>query len=228
MERQRPPEKTSDKDAAPPEEDTTIGTTTYSFNPLQAKKDIEAGNFYSKKHDFRAAANRFISATKYNDGDAEAWLRLGEIEERLKDKQAARDAYQKYWISHPTPRQRLKFASGWKSSSETQPAEHAPTVVCGYLPHQFHQAVASKAKPKIHRQAPVDAIDLVLCALRQISLDAVINQISRQYGEQRSPEVGLHRCALAFMNAPTPVGAGKAAPRLVERPDGLWRKERLR
>jgi tetratricopeptide (TPR) repeat protein len=96
MERQRAPEKTSDKEAAPPEEDTTIGTTTYSFNPLQAKKDIEAGNFYSKKHDFRAAANRFISATKYNDGDAEAWLRLGETEERLKDKQAARDAYQKY------------------------------------------------------------------------------------------------------------------------------------
>jgi tetratricopeptide (TPR) repeat protein len=96
MERQRPPDKTSDKIAAPPEEDTTIGTTTYSFNPLQAKKDIEAGNFYSKKHDFRAAANRFISATKYNDGDAEAWLRLGETEEKLKDKQAARDAYQKY------------------------------------------------------------------------------------------------------------------------------------
>jgi len=96
IERQRPSEKTSDKEAAPPEEDTTIGTTTYSFNPLQAKKDIEAGNFYSKKHDFRAAANRFISATKYNDGDAEAWLRLGETEEKLKDKQAARDAYQKY------------------------------------------------------------------------------------------------------------------------------------
>jgi tetratricopeptide (TPR) repeat protein len=96
MERQRPPERTSDKEAVPPEEDTTIGTTTYSFNPLQAKKDIEAGNFYAKKHDFRAAANRYISATKYNDGDAEAWLRLGETEEKLKDKQAARDAYQKY------------------------------------------------------------------------------------------------------------------------------------
>ena len=96
LERQRQPEKTSDKDTAPPEEDTTVGAPGYSFNPLQAKKDIDAGNFYAKKHDFRAAANRFISATKYNDGDAEAWLRLGETEERLKDKQAARDAYQKY------------------------------------------------------------------------------------------------------------------------------------
>jgi hypothetical protein len=33
-------------------------------------------------------------ATKYNDGDAETWLKLGETEERLKDKPAARDAYQ--------------------------------------------------------------------------------------------------------------------------------------
>lgn len=96
LERQRPPEKTSDKEAAPPEEDTTIGTTTYSFNPLQAKKDIDAGNFYAKKHDFRAAANRYTSATKYNDGDPEAWLKLGEAQEKLKDKKAARDAYSKY------------------------------------------------------------------------------------------------------------------------------------
>jgi tetratricopeptide (TPR) repeat protein len=108
LERQRPPEKTADKDAAPPEEDTTIGTTTYSFNPLQAKKDIEAGNLYAKKHNFRAAANRYISATKYNDGDAEAWLKLGEAEERLKDKQAARDAYQKY----------IEIASDAKNASE--------------------------------------------------------------------------------------------------------------
>ncbi len=110
LERQRPPAKTSDKEAAPPEEDTTIGTMTYSFNPLQAKKDIETGNFYAKKHDFRAAANRYISATKYNDGDAEAWLKLGETQERLKDKQAARDAYQKY----------LDIASDQKSAADVR------------------------------------------------------------------------------------------------------------
>ncbi len=75
LERQRAPEKTADKEIAPPEEDTTIGATTYSFNPLQAKKDIEVGNGYAKKHNLRAAANRYLSATKYNDGDAEAWLK---------------------------------------------------------------------------------------------------------------------------------------------------------
>ncbi len=108
LERDRAPEKTSDKEAVPPEEDTTIGVTQYSFNPLQAKKDIEVGNEYWKKGNFRAAANRFTSATKYNDGNSEAWLRLGEAEEKLKDKLAARQAYQKY----------LDLASDAKNASE--------------------------------------------------------------------------------------------------------------
>ena len=114
MERQRAPEKTSDKDAAP-EEDTTIGTTTYSFNPLQAKKDIEAGNFYSKKHDFRVAANRFISATKYNDGDAEAWLRLGETRRGSKTNKRPAMHTRSTSISLPTLKPPPRSASGPKS-----------------------------------------------------------------------------------------------------------------
>jgi len=95
--KQRPAnKKTSDQEVVPPEEDTSIGDTTYSFNPLQAKKDIEVGNEYAKKRSYRAAANRFLSATKYDDGDATAWLRLGEMQEKLKDSPAARQAYQKY------------------------------------------------------------------------------------------------------------------------------------
>jgi len=108
LQKQRPPEKTSDKEAAPPEEDTSIGATTYSFNPLQAKKDIEVGNEYAKKRSYRAAAGRFLSATKYNDGDAEAWLRLGEMDEKLRDKLGAHDAYAKY----------LELASDAKNAAE--------------------------------------------------------------------------------------------------------------
>lgn len=110
LERDRPPEKTSDKEAVPPEEDTTIGVTQYSFNPLQAKKDVEVGNEYWKKGNYRAAANRFTSATKYNDGNSEAWLRLGEAEEKLKDKPAAREAYQKY----------LEIASDAKNAADVK------------------------------------------------------------------------------------------------------------
>lgn len=83
-------------DLAPPEEDKSTATEEYSFNPLQAKKDILVGNQYFKKGSFRAAAFRFSEATKWNDADSEAWLRLGEAEEKLKDHKAAREAYEKY------------------------------------------------------------------------------------------------------------------------------------
>ena len=35
-------------------------------------------------------------ATKWNSGESEAWLRLGEAQEKLKDHKAAREAYSKY------------------------------------------------------------------------------------------------------------------------------------
>ena len=85
-----------DKDGLPPEEDKSIATPVYGFNPLQAQKEIRTGNFYFKKGAYRAAAGRFEEATKWNSGEPEAWLRLGEAEEKLKDHKAARAAYTKY------------------------------------------------------------------------------------------------------------------------------------
>src|SRR4051795_1359539 len=84
------------KEEVPPEEDTALTTTEYSFNPLQSNKDVSVGNQYYKNHKYRAAALRYTSATKWNDGNAEAWLRLGEVAERLKDTDKAKQAYQKY------------------------------------------------------------------------------------------------------------------------------------
>ena len=37
------------KDGLPPEEDASIATKEYAFNPLQAKKEITTGNYYFKK-----------------------------------------------------------------------------------------------------------------------------------------------------------------------------------
>src|SRR5579862_460090 len=75
----------------PPEEDkATSPAKDYKFNPLQSKKEVTVGEFYFKKGDFRAAAGRFSEATKWNDGNAEAWLRLGDAQEKLKDAKAAR------------------------------------------------------------------------------------------------------------------------------------------
>src|SRR4051795_8107284 len=93
-ERQKP--ATSPKEEIPPEEDAALTTLEYSFNPLQSVKDVSVGNQYYKNKKYRAAEMRYTSATKWNDGNAEAWLKLGEVAERLKDTDKARQAYQKY------------------------------------------------------------------------------------------------------------------------------------
>jgi tetratricopeptide (TPR) repeat protein len=80
----------------PPEEDKSKIPQQYSFNPLQSKKEVTVGEFYFKKSDFKAAVGRFREATKWNDGNAEAWLRLGDAEDRMKDLKAAREAWEKY------------------------------------------------------------------------------------------------------------------------------------
>ncbi|MEO8594679.1 MAG: tetratricopeptide repeat protein [Candidatus Solibacter sp.] len=85
-----------DKDGLPPEEDKSIATPVYGFNPLQAQKEISVGNQYFKKGSYRAAAGRYEEATKWNSGEPEAWLRLGEAQEKLRDAKAAKAAYTKY------------------------------------------------------------------------------------------------------------------------------------
>jgi Flp pilus assembly protein TadD len=98
LKKERPQAPVSKKEEVPKEEDESLATTTeeYSFNPLQAEKDVRVGNYYFRKGSFRAAALRFRRATKWNEGNAEAWLRLGEAEEKQKDDKAAHEAYAKY------------------------------------------------------------------------------------------------------------------------------------
>jgi Flp pilus assembly protein TadD len=86
----------SDAIQLPPEEDKAEVPKQYVFNPLQSKKEVIVGEEYFKKGNFRAAANRFREGTKWDDSNAEAWLRLGETEEKNHDAKAAREAYTKY------------------------------------------------------------------------------------------------------------------------------------
>jgi tetratricopeptide (TPR) repeat protein len=85
----------------PPEEDKAKIQEQYSFNPLKSNKDVSVGEFYFKKNDYKAAAGRFREATKWNDGNAEAWLRLGDAEEKMHDAKAAREAWEKYLMLAP-------------------------------------------------------------------------------------------------------------------------------
>lgn len=96
LQKQRTAPPTINKEEIPPEEDSAVGEKTYSFNPLQAQKEVQTGLYYYKKGSYRAAEGRFKEATLWNNGSDEAWLRLGEAEEKLRDKKAAREAYEKY------------------------------------------------------------------------------------------------------------------------------------
>jgi tetratricopeptide (TPR) repeat protein len=80
----------------PPEEDESLKPKEYTFNPLEAEKNLKVGNFYFKKGNYKGALNRFREATRWNPNYAEAYLRLGESEEKLKDSKAAHEAYAKY------------------------------------------------------------------------------------------------------------------------------------
>lgn len=80
----------------PPEEDESLRPKEYSFNPLQADKEIYVGNFYFKRGNYKGAAARFEEATLWHPGSAEAWMRLGEAREKLNDPAGAREAYERF------------------------------------------------------------------------------------------------------------------------------------
>jgi eukaryotic-like serine/threonine-protein kinase len=91
-----PPVKPTEPEAEPPEEDATAKPKEYSFNPLQAANEIKVGMFYMKRGRFKAGMMRFDEATKWDPGSADAWLKLGEAREKLKDQKGMKEAYEKY------------------------------------------------------------------------------------------------------------------------------------
>jgi tetratricopeptide (TPR) repeat protein len=108
---QAPPEEQE-----PPEEDVTMKPKEYTFNPLQAEKELKIGDYYFKKGSYRAAAGRFEEATKWNPGMADAYFKLGEAKDKMKDKKSARLAFQKYLELEPDGKEapRAKKALGGK------------------------------------------------------------------------------------------------------------------
>jgi hypothetical protein len=80
----------------PPEEDEALLPKTCVLNPLEASRDITVGNEYFKKGNYHAAANRYRDATCWDPGSAEAYLKLGEVSEKVHNTEAVREAYTKY------------------------------------------------------------------------------------------------------------------------------------
>jgi tetratricopeptide (TPR) repeat protein len=103
LKRERPKVKpvVDPKEEVPPEEDASLATDTIQFNPLQALKEITAGNYYYRKGNYRAASRRYQRAAQFDDSNSEAWLRLGEASEKAKDHEVEKEAYTKYLAVAP-------------------------------------------------------------------------------------------------------------------------------
>jgi len=105
-------------EGAPPEEDESLKPRIYAFNPLEAERSIKVGNFYMHQataRGYRAAAMRFEEATKFNPNSAEAFLRLGEAEEKLKNKDKAKVAFER--ASRIDPDSKIGKEAGKKRAS---------------------------------------------------------------------------------------------------------------
>jgi tetratricopeptide (TPR) repeat protein len=85
----------------PPEEDPDLVPKTYEFNPLEAVRNITAGNFYFKKGNMRAARNRYLEASRWDPTSQEALLKLAEAQEKMHDWPGVRDTYGKYLALNP-------------------------------------------------------------------------------------------------------------------------------
>ena len=68
----------------------------HSWDPHQAMKDVEVGDFYRKQQNYRAALSRYCEALSYKPNDAVATFRIGESLEKAGDLAGAQAYYEAY------------------------------------------------------------------------------------------------------------------------------------
>jgi len=68
----------------------------HPWNPHKAAKDIEVGDFYFKRKNYRAAEDRYREALFYKDNDALATFRLAVCLEKMDQSDDARKEYESY------------------------------------------------------------------------------------------------------------------------------------
>lgn len=68
----------------------------HPWNPMKARKDIDVGNYYFNRKNYKAALDRYKEALYYKDGDAVASYRLAVCEEKVGDKEEAKKFYAQY------------------------------------------------------------------------------------------------------------------------------------
>jgi tetratricopeptide (TPR) repeat protein len=68
----------------------------HEWNPLRAMKDVEIGDFYYKKENYKAALSRYREALQFKPRDAAATFKLAQTLEKSKELDEARAQYVAY------------------------------------------------------------------------------------------------------------------------------------
>ena len=68
----------------------------HPWNPMKALKDVEVGDYYFKRKNYRGALDRYKDALYWKENDAIASFRLAVCQEKLGDKAEARKYYEQY------------------------------------------------------------------------------------------------------------------------------------
>jgi tetratricopeptide (TPR) repeat protein len=76
--------------------DTSDVQEMHPWDPHKALKDIEVGDFYFKRKNYKAAMDRYREALFYKDNDAIANFRLAQCLEKFNRPAEARQHYQQY------------------------------------------------------------------------------------------------------------------------------------
>jgi tetratricopeptide (TPR) repeat protein len=68
----------------------------HAWDPHKAAKDVEVGDFYFKRKNYRAALDRYREALQWKDNDAVANFRMAQCLEKLNQPEEARIHYEEY------------------------------------------------------------------------------------------------------------------------------------
>jgi len=68
----------------------------HPWNPMKASKDVQVGDFYFKRGNYKAALDRYKEALYYKENDAVATYRLAVCQEKVGDKDEARKNFEQY------------------------------------------------------------------------------------------------------------------------------------
>lgn len=87
-----------DDDASkhPDSEDVSDTSELKPWNPHKAMKNVEVGDFYLKKGNYRAAISRYREALEWKPKDAVATFKLAQALEKTDQKSEAAEQYQAY------------------------------------------------------------------------------------------------------------------------------------